>query len=87
MKECIPIWDYEDDYYFTFIGYVEINIRAYDENNVHLWMYAHGGDKEIADDDFSSLALLQEKINEILGAKVTLPKIEELLKITRMRNE
>ncbi|QOY50919.1 hypothetical protein [Candidatus Sulfurimonas baltica] len=81
MKESNPIWDYEDDYYFTFVGYIEINIRAYSENNLHLWMYEHGGDKEIADDDFSSLALLQLRINEILGAEVTLPKIEDLLKL------
>lgn len=87
MKKSNPIWDYEDDYYFTFVGYVEVNIRAYRENNLHLWMYEHGRDKEIVDAYYASLALLQKKINEVLGAEITLPTIEDLLKIKGLENE
>lgn len=82
-KEIIPIWDYEeeDKYHFTFIGYFEVNIHIYGKNDYHLWIYKHGKrDKEIVDEDYSSLDLLHKKLNEVVGAKTTLP-FEKMLKL------
>ncbi|QOY52478.1 hypothetical protein [Candidatus Sulfurimonas baltica] len=36
MKESNPIWDYEDYYYFAFVGYIEINIRAYKDREIQM---------------------------------------------------
>ncbi len=83
MEQINPVWDYIDDYAFSVVNEIEINIRAYNESDLHLWAFNHKVEEELVDDDYSSLSLLQIKINEILGAEVILPKIEDLLKITR----
>lgn len=82
-KVINPIWDSRDDYSFATEEDIEINIRAYNEGNYHLWIYNNKLDDECVDSMYVSISDLQEKINEVLGAKVTLPKIEDLLKVTR----
>lgn len=87
MKEINTTWDYQDDYYFTHIGNIEINIRAYSESDFHLWMYEHEVDKEIVDEDYTSLDALEDALKSLMRVEVILPDIEDLLKITRIENE
>ena len=75
-------WDYRDDYYFTQIGSMEINIRAYSKNELSLWMYEYSSDEELVDADCKSLLQLQEMIKEVVGAKIITPTLESLLKVT-----
>ena len=77
------LWDYRDDYYFMQIGDVEINIRAYSKNELSLWIYEYSSDEELVDADYKSLEQIQKVINEIIGVEVILPKIEDLLKVTK----
>ena len=83
MEIVSPIWDYRDDYYFTQIGEMEINIRAYSKNELSLWMYEYSSDEELVDADCKSLLELQEMIKEVVGAKIITPTLENLLKVTK----
>ena len=77
------IWDYRDDYYFMQIGDTEINIRAYSKTELSLWIYEYSSDEELVDADYKSLEQMQIVIKEIIGVEVILPKIEDLLKVTK----
>jgi len=83
MNILSPVWDYRDDYYFVHIGEIEINIRAYSINELSLWMYKYDSDEELVDAYYKDMQKLKNMINEIIGAKVIVPSIESLLKITR----
>ena len=76
------LWDYRDDYYFLQIGDTEINVRAYSQNELSLWIYEYSSDEELVDADYKSLKQIQTVIKEIIGVEVILPKLEDLLKIT-----
>lgn len=82
-KVINPIWDSRDDYSFATEGDIEINVRAYSESSLHLWMYNNELDDECVDSMYKNISDLQKKLNEEVGAEVTLPKIEDLLKATR----
>jgi len=74
-------WDHIDDYYFTVINNIELNIRAYDNNSIHLWAYCHDNNLEMIDDTFQSLQEIHLVLNKNLKYKITLPKLEDLLQI------
>ena len=78
-----PVWDASDDYYGCIENNIEINVRAYSESSLHLWMYDNQEDSELVDSMYKNISDLQIELNEILGAKVTLPKLEDLLKVTK----
>ena len=78
-----PVWDARDDYFACVENNIEINVRAYSESSLHLWLYNNGTDSELADSMYKNILDLQKELNEILGAKVTLPKLEDLLKVTK----
>ena len=82
-----PVWDTRDDYYGCVENNIEINIRAYSESSLHLWLYNNDTDSELVDSMYKNVLDLQKELNEILGAKVTLPKIKDLLKVTKRGNE
>ncbi|QSZ41216.1 hypothetical protein GJV85_03505 [Sulfurimonas aquatica] len=82
-KVINPIWDSRNDYSFATEEDIEINIRAYSESSLHLWMYDNHKDEELVDSMYKNISDLQKRLNEELGAEVTLPKIEDLLKATR----
>ena len=69
MRIVSPLWDYRDDYYFTQIGDIEINVRAYSKNELSLWMYEYSSDEELVDAACKSLLKLQEMINYTLSLK------------------
>ena len=74
-------WDYRDDYYFTQIGSMEINIRAYSKNELSLWMYEYSSDEELVDANYKSIEHLQTAVDEIVGMKIIIPTLTDLLKI------
>lgn len=82
-KVINPIWDSRDDYTFATEKNIEINIRVYSESSIHLWMYNNTKDDELVDSMYKNISDLQKRLNKELGAEVTLPKIEDLLKATR----
>ena len=61
----------------------EINIRAYSKSELSLWMYKYDSDEELVDGYYKDMQELKNMINEVIGAKVILPTLESLLKITR----
>lgn len=79
MKRAI--WDYQDYYYYSLINNFEINIRAYDENCISLWIYINSKDIEIKDNEYQNLEQVKEVINKSLLININLPTIEQLLKI------
>ena len=83
MNILSPVWDYRDEYYFTQIGEIEINIRAYSESELSLWMYKHDSDEELVDAYYKDMQELKNTINETIGVKVILPTLESLLQVTK----
>ena len=81
MKKTQIIWDYQDDYYFTNIDDIEINIRAYSKNSISAWVYDYNIDKEILDNDYKSISELKSILTGILHIDTNLPTVEQLLKI------
>ena len=79
MREVI--WDYQDDYYYVDLGNIEINIRAYNIDKLSMWIYNHNINKELVDDDYSSIQEVEEKIKKVFGFGINLPSIKQLLKI------
>jgi len=77
------LWDYRDDYYFATIGDIEINIRAYSESEFSLWIYEYSSDEELVDAYYKDMHDLEKELNETIGAKVIVPTVESLLKVTR----
>ena len=83
MKVISPVWDYRDDYYFACIDDIEINIRAYSQREVTLWMYCYSDDEELVDAYYKSMQELKNTIDKVLGADVIVPSIEKILKVTK----
>ncbi|MEA3352416.1 MAG: hypothetical protein U9Q33_01170 [Campylobacterota bacterium] len=77
----IPIWDIQDDYYFIVINNIEINLRAYDNNSILLWLYDYDNNQEIIDDEFTSLEEITKTIQKHLKIDINLPTLEQLLKL------
>ena len=75
------IWDYQDDYYYVNLGNIEINIRAYTVHELSMWIYHHNINKELVDEDYSSIKKIEEKIKEVFGFGINLPSVEQLLNI------
>lgn len=77
----IPTWDIQDDYYFIVINNIEINLRAYDNNSILLWLYDYDNNQEIIDDEFTSLEEITKTIQKHLKIDINLPTLEQLLKL------
>ncbi|MEA3384709.1 MAG: hypothetical protein U9Q20_08600 [Campylobacterota bacterium] len=74
-------WDYTDDYYFTVTNNIEINIRAYNCNTLHLYIYDYDNNIEIIDDGLSSLKEIKKTIQTNLKIDINLPTLQQLLKL------
>ena len=74
-------YDIQDDYYFTVINNYEINIRAYNETSIHLWIYNHNTETEIIDDELSSLEEVTMVLQKNLKLHINLPSIKQLLEL------
>ena len=87
MKEQTQKIQYEitDDYYFTIINDIELNIRAYNKTCISIWIYNHKTDEEIIDEEYSSLKEIQEVLKTKLQLDIELPSIEELLKLQELK--
>lgn len=82
MKKVI--WDYIDDYYFCGYDEYEINIRAYDNHNFHLWVNNSSKDEEVIDKQFISYDVLQTSVFKIIGTKINFPTVDNLLQIREL---
>ncbi len=77
-------WDTQDDYYFTVINNIEINIRAYNKHTISIWIYDHDNNLEMIDDELSSLQEIQIVLNKNLHLQLQqddLPTINQLLQL------
>ena len=55
--KVIPVWDYTDDYYFTHIEDIEINIRVYEDDTVSVWVFDNKKDVELLEGEYDIVAL------------------------------
>lgn len=77
-------FDYTDDYYFTVINNIEINIRAYDSATLHLWAYCHDNNQEMIDDELTSINEIQQVLQKNLDIKnINLPTLQQLLHLQK----
>ena len=74
-------YDTQDDYYITVINNIEINIRAYTDSSIPLWVYDHNTNTEIIDDELSSLEEIKLVLEKNLQLNINLPTLEELLQL------
>ena len=63
-------WDYIDDYHFAAVDDIEINIRAYNDKCISVWIYNHKEDKEILDEEYKDIKKVQEILNNTLQQNI-----------------
>ena len=80
--EIIPVWDYIDDYYFTHVDDIEINIRVYEDDTISVWVFDNKKDVELLEDDFRSVKKLENKLNDIFQSDILLPSLKDIKKVT-----
>ena len=74
-------YETQDDYYLTIVNNIELNIRAYTDSSISLWVYDHNTNTEIIDDELSSLEEIKLVLQKNLQLNINLPTLEELLKL------
>ena len=80
--KVIPVWDYTDDYYFTHIEDIEINIRVYEDDTISVWVFDNKKDVELLEDVFKSVKKLKDKLKDIFQADILLPSLVDIKKVT-----
>jgi len=74
-------YDTQDDYYYTVINNLELNLRAYNTQCISLWIYDHNTNREIIDDELSSLKEIKLVLQKNLQLYINLPSIKQLLEL------
>jgi len=74
-------YDTQDDYYYTVINNIEINIRGYKKDRISLWIYDHNTEIELDDNEYKSLHEIQNKIKTLTNIDNDLPTINQLLEL------
>ena len=78
-------YDTQDDYYITVINNIELNIRAYNNQCISLWIYDHNKNTEIIDDELSSLEEIKQVLKAKLQLDIELPTLKQLLRLQELK--
>ncbi|MEA2019047.1 MAG: hypothetical protein U9N59_11420, partial [Campylobacterota bacterium] len=75
-------WDYTDDYYYTQIDDIEINLRVYPNNTISVWIYNHTNDTELLDTEYKNIADLKLAFKNIFKQNINIPNLTDIKTIT-----
>ena len=81
LSEDKYIWDYKDDYYFTNINDIEINIRIFEDDSYSIWIYDYIKDEEIIDKDYKNINEVKAVLKDVFKMDISIPSISKLKKI------
>ena len=81
LSEDKYIWDYKDDYYFTNINDIEINIRIFEDDSYSIWIYDYIKDEEIIDKDYKNIYEVKAVLKDVFKMDISIPSISKLKKI------
>ena len=81
LSEDKYIWDYKDDYYYTNINDIEINIRIFEDNSYSIWIYDYIKDEEIIDKDYKNIYEVKAVLKDVFKRDISIPSINKLKKI------
>jgi len=81
LNEDKHIWDYKDDYYYTNINDIEINIRIFEDDSYSIWIYNYIKDEEIIDKDYKNINEVKVVLKDVFKMDISIPSISKLKKI------
>ena len=81
LSEDKYIWDYKDDYYYTNINNIEINIRIFEDDSYSIWIYNYIKDEEIIDKDYKNINEVKVVLKDVFKMDISIPSISKLKKI------
>ena len=69
--EQFPIvWDCQDDYFYSNIDDIEINIRIENDDILNVWIFDYKKDIELIDEEYKNMKELQAVIKDIFKIEI-----------------
>ncbi len=81
VKQFPIVWDYQDDYFYSNIDDMEVNIRIENNDILNVWIFDYKKDIELIDEEYKNFDDLKVVLKDIFKRDIEVPTLKQLKKI------